>query len=308
VRLLRRALIALGLVLVVGVGAGWALSAPRRLGSDAVPAHRPDLANGERVFWAGGCVSCHQTPDQDDPLKLGGGRALRTDLGTFRVPNLSPDPETGIGRWSEEAFVNAMLRGVSPDGQHYYPAFPYTSYQRMTVTDTLDLFAYLKTLAPVRAEDAENELRFPFNIRRGIGLWKLLHLDGESFRPDPARDAVWNRGAYLVEGPAHCQECHTPRTLTFGLNRSRAFAGAPNPEGEGFAPNITPSPDGIGNWSPAEIVEVLTTGFTPEFDSVGGPMAEVVRHTARLPPADREAMAVYLRSLPPRPSTPRPAQ
>jgi mono/diheme cytochrome c family protein len=291
-----RKLLLAAAVLLIGVGAGlWVLTAPERI--SALGAHRPDLDNGRTMFHAGGCASCHATPNQDDRTRLGGGLALKSAFGTFYVPNISPDPRDGIGGWSEAQFVTAMIKGTSPDGRHYYPAFPYTSYQRMRVEDVRDLFAYLRTLPPVSGRAPDHELPFPYSIRRGVGLWKLLYLDGVPFRPDPARSEAWNRGAYLVNGPAHCAECHSPRNAFGAIIEAQRFAGGPNPTGEGWVPNITPR--GIGNYSERDISYLLETGDTPTGDSVGGEMAAVVRSTAQLSPADRAAIATYIKSLPP---------
>lgn len=300
---MRRALVILLVLVLVGAGAFWWLTSPDRLSAGLAPlAEAPrDLANGKVLFDAGYCSACHATPQGGDPLSLGGGLAMHTAFGTFHTPNISPHPADGIGAWSERDFVRAMRAGVSPDGRHYYPAFPYTSFQRIRDADLADMFAYIRSLAPVEGRAPEHELPFPFNVRRGLGLWKLAFLDGREFTPDPARSAEWNRGAYLVEGASHCAECHSPRNLAGAIVEERRFAGGPNPDGKGTVPNITPHPDGIGGWSKGEIVELLTTGFTPEFDSVGSSMAPVVESTARLPQADREAIAEYLLSLPPRP-------
>ena len=207
-----RKLLLLVLVLIAaGIAAFWFLTAPRTLAAADLPAHTPDLVNGQTMFWAGGCESCHAAADAtgDDQLKLGGGQPLKTAFGTFHAPNISPDPEHGIGRWSDLDFVNAMRFGVAPGGVHLYPAFPYTSYQHMRIEDLLDLKAFLNTLPPVATASLPHELPFPFTIRRDIGLWKLLYMDGRTFVPDPAKSAELNRGAYLVEGPGHCGECHT---------------------------------------------------------------------------------------------------
>ena len=182
-----------------------------------------------------------------------------------------------------------MNKGTSPDGRHYYPAFPYTSYQRMRVDDLRDLFAYLKTLPAVQGSVRDHDLPFPFNIRRTLGGWKFLFLDGEPFEPDPAKSAQWNRGAYLVNGPGHCAECHSPRNLLGGIVASQRFAGGPNPEGEGWVPNITQK--GLGDWSEKDLAYLLETGDTPDGDSVGGQMTAVVRNTAQLSADDRNAIA-----------------
>jgi mono/diheme cytochrome c family protein len=294
-------LVALAVIGGVGFGVFRLLTRPSVMpASVLVAGYTPNLANGETIFNIGGCVSCHKTPGQDDRLKLGGGVALASPFGTFYGPNISPDPEHGIGRWSEIAFLDAVMRGVGDDYEHLYPALPYTSYQRMTATDVRDLYAYMKTLPAVSEPSRPHDVPFPFTIRRALGLWKILFLDEKPFVPDSTKSEAWNRGAYLVEGPGHCAECHSPRNLIGGIETDKRFSGGPDPEGKGFVPNITPSPDGIGAWSEAEIAEFLKTGFTPEFDSAGGSMAEVIQNTARLTDGDRAAMASYIASLPPR--------
>jgi mono/diheme cytochrome c family protein len=297
---LSRILVALALLLVAGVGLFYFVTMPKVAVTGALPQRKADLANGETMFNAGGCASCHATPKQEDTRRLGGGLALNTPFGRFYVPNLSSDADHGIGAWSEEAFVNAMLRGVGRNGEHLYPAFPFTSYQRMRLDDVRDLFAFLRSLPPDATPSRPHELPFPFNVRRGLGLWKLLYLDGNTFVPDPSRSAPLNRGAYLVEGPSHCAECHSGRDVLGGIIPEQRFAGGPDPEGKGFIPNITPGENGIGAWSEKDIAYLLETGMTPDYDSVGSSMADVVINTGKLPAQDREAIAAYLKSLPPR--------
>ena len=202
------------------------------------------------MFNIGGCASCHAVPDKDpqkvDHTRLGGGLALGSPFGTFYVPNISPDPKDGIGGWSEADFVSAMWDGTAPDGSHLFPAFPYTSFRHMQLNDVRDLFAYLKTLPPVAGKVRDHDLAFPFNIRRLVGVWKLLFLRGGPFVPDPSQSAQWNRGAYLVNGPGHCAECHWPRNFLGGIIDSERFAGGPTPDGKGWVPNITPA--GLGQW------------------------------------------------------------
>ena len=310
---MRRALAGLFFLIVLGVLGFFALTSPSayrvirgggaaggtpvaRAGS----ARAPDLENGRTMFFAGGCTSCHTTPNQDDHLRLGGGYALKSPFGTFHVPNISPHKQDGIGSWSTADFVRAMREGVSPDGRHYYPAFPYTSYQRMTPEDLSDLFAFIMTLTPVEGRAPDHDLPFPYNIRRGVGLWKLAFLDGKVFTPDPGKSESWNRGAYLVNGAGHCAECHSERNFAGAIIEERRFAGGPDPEGRGTVPNITPSPTGIGGWTPEEVATLLKTGETPNFDTVGGPMGSVVRNASQLSDADREAMAEFILSLPPK--------
>lgn len=291
----------IAVLVVIGAAAFYWLTMPEHIYPSTLPDHRADLANGELLFWAGGCGSCHAPAkaEGEAKLSLGGGQELVTPFGTFRVPNISPDTATGIGGWSNADFVTAMVKGVSPDGRHYYPAFPYTSYQRMTVTDLIDLKGYLDTLPAVPNTVAGHDLSFPFNVRRGLGLWKLLYLDGETFTPDPSRSEAVNRGAYLVEGPGHCGECHTPRDFIGGPRMDRHLAGGPAPEGEGFVPNLTPHESGLGGWSAADIAYAMETGFTPDYDTLGGSMTSVQENMSHLPASDREAIAAYLKSIPP---------
>ncbi|MFA6965918.1 cytochrome c [Bosea sp. (in: a-proteobacteria)] len=297
---LRRLLVTLVLLAAAGLGGFYVLTDPRVVSPSpeigTLPA--PDLENGKLLFTAGGCASCHATPNQDDKLRLGGGLALGSPFGTFHAPNISPHTRDGIGNWGVKDFVDAMATGVSPAGQHYYPAFPYTSYRLMPPKALADIFAYIRTLAPVEGRAPAHELPFPFNIRRVVGGWKLLFFEGAAFKPDPTRSEAWNRGAYLVNGPGHCAECHSSRNALGAIVQATRFAGGPDPEGKGTVPNITQAPDGLGKWSKEEIAELLKTGFTPSFDSVGGTMAAVVRNMAQLPDADRMAMAEYLKSLP----------
>lgn len=304
---MRKALVAL-LVLAVAVAvAFYLLTLPRAIEASALPDHVPDPANGKYMFTAGGCAECHAAPlkscdDRKTKEKelLAGGRCLKTPFGTFNVPNISPDKETGIGSWSTLDFINALKLGITPGGEHLYPAFPYTSYQRMSFEDLIDLKAYLDSLPPVKSEVAEHDLAFPFNIRRGLGLWQRLYVDGKSFVPDPHVSAELNRGAYLVLGPGHCSECHSPRNLIGGIIADKAFAGARNPEGKGTVPNITPSSDGIGDWSEEDIAYFLETGNMPDYDTVEGSMVAVQKNMAKLTREDRNAIAAYLKSLPPR--------
>jgi mono/diheme cytochrome c family protein len=286
---------------LAGAAAFYVLTIPVPAVTAPLPARAADLANGETMFNIGGCAACHATPKQRNQRRLGGGLALASPFGTFKAPNISTDATHGLGAWTEEAFVNAMLRGIGRSGEHLYPAFPYTSYQRMKLDDVRDLFAFLKTLPADTRPSEPHELPFPFTVRRGLGLWKLLYLDGKPFTPDPARDAELNRGAYLIEGPGHCAECHSPRSVLGGVVAERRFAGGPDAEGKGWVPNITPHADGLASWSTKDIAYLLASGMNPDGDSVGSSMADVVRNTGNLTDADRAAMAAYLKSLPARP-------
>src|SRR3954454_6368167 len=282
----------------------WWLTAVPAASVLGASAHAPDLANGLTTFNAGGCSSCHAVPGQPDRLRLGGGLAIPSPFGTFYAPNISPDPADGIGRWTEAQFVSAVTKGTSPEGTHYFPAFPYTSYQRARLEDVRDLFAYLKTLPAASGKVRDHDVPFPFNIRRNIGIWKLLFMDHQPFMPDPARPASWNRGAYLVGSLGHCAECHSARNFLGGIIAAQRFAGGPNPEGEGWVPNITQK--GIGEWSEKDISYFLETGEMPDGDTAGGSMARVIKNTSRLSSQDRAAMAEYIKSLPPVEGPPRP--
>jgi mono/diheme cytochrome c family protein len=292
--------------LAATAGGTWLLSAPRPAFTEAdTPAL--DVAGeperGRLVFAAGNCASCHASTGQQDRLRLGGGMALASPFGTFRVPNISPDPIDGIGRWRTIDLANALMSGVSPDGSHFYPALPYTSYAHMQVDDVRDLMAYIRSLPPVSGQAPPHEISFPFNIRRFVGLWKLFYLNQERLQTDASRSTAWNRGRYLAEALGHCAECHSSRNLFGAIRPETRFAGGQDPEGTGFVPNITPGR--IGSWSSAQIAEVLTSGNTPMRDNVGSTMVDVVTNTAMLPQTDRDALAVYIKSLPARP-TPRP--
>ncbi|MBB3947327.1 mono/diheme cytochrome c family protein [Rhizobium skierniewicense] len=295
-----------GAVVAGAAGLGiflWVTAPERQSPSHWANLGEPNLANGETLFWAGGCASCHAAPNATgDALKtLSGGQALPSPFGTFHMPNISPDPQHGIGSWTVAQFGDAMTRGVGKNGEHLYPSFPYASYARMTPPDINDLFAYLKTL-PASSNDAPgHDLPFPFNIRLSLGGWKFLYFDKGQPRVELANaDAAVVRGQYLVEGPGHCGECHTPRDALGGFVKDQWLAGGPNPEGEGRIPNITPGSQTIGAWTQADIASYLETGFTPDFDSAGGSMVKVQQNMARLSAEDRNAIAAYLKAVPSR--------
>jgi mono/diheme cytochrome c family protein len=298
----------LGVVLCVAIFVGaavWIITAPRapfQPGDDRLEGVG-DPQRGRLIFAAGDCASCHATPGQSDRLHLGGGLALASPYGTFRMPNISPDKADGIGSWSTVDLANALIGGVSPRGEHYYPALPYPSYAGLKLMDVRDLMAYLRTLTPVAGKAPPHDLAAIFGIRRLVGAWKLLFFKAGGTVPPPSGDARRDRGAYLVEAMTHCAECHSTRNLLGAIKGGARFAGGPDPEGVGFVPNITPAR--IGSWSEAEIAEVLKTGRTPQHGRVGSSMLDVVTNTAMLPQADRDAIAAYIKSLPAR-ETPRP--
>jgi mono/diheme cytochrome c family protein len=268
----------------------------------AAAADRPGNAErGEYIMRLGGCNSCH-TNKKGGGKPMAGGVALKSPYGTFYTPNITPDPETGIGGWSTEDFIRAMTEGEPPSGLPFYPAFPYTSYTKMKRQDLIDLKAYLDTVEPVKYRAPAHDLRFPYNIRLGIVAWRLLFFKPGPFEPDPEQSESWNRGAYIVTGPAHCGECHSPRNFFGAVDRSQALAGtSEGPEGKPI-PGISQHPKrGIGGWSEDEITDLLDSGFLPDGDVVGGAMAEVVENSSsHWTDEDRAAVAEYLLSLPER--------
>ena len=281
----------------VAFGVFWVLTIPAVVSSSALPQRSPNLGNGRTMFLIGGCSSCHATPEQDDKTRLGGGFALKSPFGIFYAPNISADPNDGIGRWSEVDFVSAMTKGTAPDGSHLYPAFPYTSYQRMTLDDVRDLFAYLKTLPAVAGKSKPHELPFPFNIRRTLGVWKFLFLDGKPFAPDPGRDPVWNRGAYLVNGPGHCAECHSPRNVLGGIIERPAFCRRPRSRtARAGCPTSRSTLWATGPQGPRRRCWKPGDPATTRWANRCRMWCATPRNSV---PTDREAMAAYIKSLPP---------
>ncbi|PWE33137.1 diacylglycerol kinase [Maritimibacter sp. 55A14] len=278
----------------------WVLTRPLPAGTNVLDRRAGDPAAGKAVFDAGGCAGCHAEPGAEGAarLVLAGGRRLASPYGIFVAPNISPDPEHGIGGWSARDLLRAMRDGVSPDGRHYYPAFPYTSYRHASARDIADLKAYLDTLPAAATPNTPHEIRFPYSLRPMLGLWKRLHLRADWVVPENGLDETTRRGRYLVEALGHCGACHTPRGPLGGLDRENWLAGAPDPDGEGRIPNITP---GALDWSAEDIAYYLKTGFTPEYDSAGGEMVEVIAALSRLADADRAAIAAYLKAVPGRP-------
>ena len=277
------------------------LSRPRPLDGAALPPHTPDLAHGEVLFRAGSCGSCHKAadgaPGADEGLPTGSA-AFPTPIGTFYPGNLTPDPETGIGRWSEIEFVNAITRGLSPDGTHYFPAFPYPSLRMMRFEDALDLHAYLVSLPAVRSPQREPDVPMTALARRGVGLWKRLAFGDRRFEADPARSDAWNRGAYLTNAPGHCGECHTPRDWLMIADQARHFDGGPHPGGEGSVPSLTRLVERGRYKDVADLTLALRFGETFGYDKLSsGSMAEIQMNLAQLPESDVRAIAEYLLSL-----------
>lgn len=290
---------------IAGLAVFWFVTIPAVVPASALPAYTPNLANGQTIFNIGGCASCHAVPGEKDRTALGGGFAIASPFGTFYAPNISPHKDNGIGNWTEAEFVTAVTKGTSPSGQHYFPAFPYTSYAHAKVEDVRDLFAYIKTLPQVSGKVRDHDVKFPFNIRRLVGGWKFLFFDDGPFIGNASKSAEWNRGAYLVNSLGHCAECHSPRNLIGGIVASQRFAGGPNPDGPGWVPNITQK-GAIKDWSEKDIASFLSDGTTPEGDTAGGSMTRVIKNTALLSDQDRAAMATYLKSLPPVDGPPKP--
>jgi mono/diheme cytochrome c family protein len=263
------------------------------------PAAAEEVSRGAYLANAAGCEDCH-TDREHGGQPYAGGRALATPFGTFYSPNITPDPETGIGRWSDKAFLWALRDGVRPDGANYFPVFPYPSFTNITDADVQAIKAYLFSLPGVRQPNRAHDVPFPFSWRFLQTVWKLLFFSPGPFQPAPDRSEADNRGAYLVTALAHCGECHTRRNWFGATEPDRFLAGNPHGPDDKPVPNITPDPQtGIGDWTEEDITTLLKTGQTPEFDFVGGAMGEVVGNTSRLDDADRRAIAVYLKSVPP---------
>lgn len=280
-------------VAVIAAGVGWVVTAPGSVDAARYDGVTGNAEAGETVFTAAGCASCHHAPQSEDKLVLAGGQPFASDFGTFYAPNISPS-DAGIGGWSVADLAGALTQGVSPDGQHYYPAFPYTSYTKMEPQDVADLHAYMQTLPASDVASKPHDVGFPFNIRRSLGGWKLLFFS-DDYVMEASDEAGGARGRYLVETLAHCAECHTPRNPLGGLDKAMWMGGAPNPSGQGTIPRLTP--DKL-TWSAEDIAYYLESGFTPEYDSVGGHMAEVVDNFSKLSAEDRLAVAQYIKALP----------
>lgn len=261
-----------------------------------------DAKRGEYLAKAGGCVSCH-TEAKEGATPFAGGRALKTPFGTFYGPNITPNPEDGIGRWSEADFIRAMREGQRPDGANLYPAFPYPSFTRITDADLRDLWAYLRSLPPSAQPSRPHELGLLYRARFTLGIWKWLFFQPGPFTPDPQKSVTLNRGAYLLQALGHCGECHTPRNFLGGPKKDRFLAGGKMPD-DHSAPNLTPTH--LKQWSDAELSDILTSGLLPDGDVLGETMAEVVRNTTgQLTKSDLDALIAYLRSLQPLPAEPK---
>jgi mono/diheme cytochrome c family protein len=252
--------------------------------------------HGKYVFFAAGCISSH-TADE----ALAGGRPLESPFGTFYPPNITPSREYGIGTWDSADLKQALRRGINPAGRHYYPAFPYPSYTRMTGEDIEALYAYLMQQPPAARQNRPHELHWPFSSRPLIANWKAGGFTPGAFSSHPDKSTQWNRGAYLANALGHCSECHTPRGF-LGIPRAdRHLAGTcDGPDGK-LVPNITPDRQtGIGNWTCEELTRFLGTGRKPDGSFTGSLMAEVIGTSCmRLTAHDRRSLAIYLQTVPP---------
>ena len=300
--------LAAGLAVSAVAVTGWLLlPAPGREATFAVEVNAADLSDpgrierGRYLAVAGNCASCHTA---DGEGFMAGGVAFHTDFGILYSTNITPDRDTGIGSWTADDFLRSMRYGIRPDGEHLYPAFPYAAFTKLRDEDLLDLFAYLRSLPPLRQDNPANELAFPFDRRALLRIWKALYFEPGAMAADADRDAEWNRGAYLVEALAHCGECHSPRTRLGGIDRDRAMSGGAYydrvPGGairRWSAPNLTSADSGLGIWPREALFDYLSTGRN-DFLETFGPMNEVILPSTRhLLPADVGAMVTYLKSL-----------
>jgi mono/diheme cytochrome c family protein len=299
---LKRVIGVLALLAALGLVVFWVISAPSPLTADALPkGYSPDVANGEKLYHAGGCHSCHMAPKDfaaaaaDLPV---GGAPLKTPIGILYPPNLTPDPATGIGTMTDLQFVNAMQKGIGRGGEHLIPAFPYTSYTHMKVEDVLDIKAYLLSLPPVvNAAKPHEVLALPV-VRRGLGAWKLIGFSDAKIVDDPKQSASWNRGRYLVDGPGHCNECHTPRTILMTSDWASYLGGGMHPDGDGKVPSLR---DLVGRGKfkdAADLESGLEMGEAMGYEhfSSGG-MGAVQTNISKLPKEDIQAIADYLVSV-----------
>jgi len=283
-----------------GAVAFFFLTEPRPIDVAARPGREPDLANGRVLYDAGSCYTCHAPadPEAEEKRLPAGGKPFATPVGTFYPQNLTPDPATGIGRWSEADFVNAMQRGISPEGRHYFPAFPYPAYRFMKVEDLLDLRGYLMSLEAVHSPTPEAAVPFVTLARRGVGLWNRLALDARTYAADPGRDDTWHRGRYLVVGVGHCGECHTPRNLLMIPDERRFLAGGSHPRGEGDVPSLRGLVARERYKDAGDLTLAMQYGETFGYDKLSsGGMGAIQENLARLPEGDVRAMSEYLVSL-----------
>ena len=286
---------------IVLIGAVLFFFLPHGLDAVSPSAAQPNgdalIERGKYLTVAADCAACHTT---EGGKPFAGGLAFKLPFGTIYSSNITPDRENGIGAWSDAEFARALRSGVGRHGEDLYPAFPYTSYALLTSDDVLAIRTYLATLAPVATPAPANTLAFPFNQRYIMRGWKLLFLDSKPFEPDPARGDAWNRGAYLVNGLAHCSECHTPRNLMFARKQNEALSGGVVDGSKAW--NITPDKEtGIGLWTDAQLASYLSTGYAPGHGAASGSMRQAIDLSlSQLSATDIEAIVTYLRTVTPR--------
>ena len=289
-------IILIGIVGLVG-GLAWAM---RHLALDPIAAVDAStafdsqiVAKGRDLAGFGDCSTCHTNPATG--LEFAGGLPLETPFGVLYTTNITPDPVTGIGTWSEEAFDRAMREGVDNEGQYLYPAFPYDHFTKITDDDMHALYAYIMLLDPIEYTPPDNELGFPFNIRLTLAGWNLLFLDKSRWEPDPTQSDEWNRGWYLTDGLGHCEACHTPRNLMGAEIASKAYNGAVV---EGwFASALNDETTSAVPWTQIALVNYLLDGWDKDHGVSAGPMTPVVNHLYDLPEDDGFAIAAYVESL-----------
>lgn len=300
--------IGIAVVVLLGLGlAGWLFlrggqpSVPRSASQvDTAALKDPALiAKGEYLTLVGDCASCHT---MQGGARFAGGRVVGTPFGDIPAPNLTPDRETGLGEWSFEAFRQALHSGVDRHGQFLYPAFPYTSYTKVSRDDALAIFAYLQSLPPLKQAAKQPGLGFPYNVRNTLKAWRALYFREGEYVADGTKSPEWNRGAYLVQGLGHCNECHVERDSFGGMRSDQSLSGGQIPVQNWYAPDLsTQANGGLAGWSERDIADLLKTGQSAK-GAAFGPMAEVVaRSTQHLNDADLHAIATYLQSLPARP-------
>jgi len=291
---MKKALLYLLGLAVIALALCWYIDLSHQARPVQLDADTGNVERGAYLARASGCIACHTNVDEGG-APLAGGPPIDTPFGTFYAPNLTMDKEQGIGDWTLEDFARALRHGTSPDGQPYYPAFPYSFYTRLSDQDIADLWAAFQTVPAVAEPSKQQELSFPFNIRSGLPLWQALYLDDQRFEVDPQQSEQYNRGAYLVEAAAHCAACHTPRDLLGGLDQKQAMAGAEGMPGGGRSPAITANALKENGWTTDDLAYALRSGITPEGDVLGGSMAEVIRDgTSFLTDDDLQAIALYL--------------
>lgn len=252
-----------------------------------------DVNRGAYVARLSGCIACHTDAKAGGGV-LAGGAEIATDFGSFYAPNITPHSDDGIGNWTLTDFTRALTEGLSPDGQHYFPSFPYTFYTRLTDQDIADLWAAVRSVPPAANQPPEHGLRFPFGFHEGVGVWKAMFFDNGQLDPVADKSEAWNRGRYLARGPAHCGACHTPRNLLGGRQTNQRYAGGVGPGAEKI-PTITPEALTEKGWAKDDLVYALRTGIMPDGDVFGGSMVEVVRDGTRFwSDDDLAALVEYL--------------